>query len=448
MSDSYNEILRKYILNYGQFVVPVKASWWPICIDFVLRIISLVLFKTGLFSFGQFIQQQVFIIPLVVVTFGIIRGRNTDKKISARLNISLFYGSPSFKMVIGILIAAIVSYFVMDNVTHDSFTWGRKTLYSLLFSFGYLVYQFIIIFLFSRTAVVDGEIKFFPPEKKSYYCLQVPTLEKINNGEFFAHGEEGEEEVDTNDNSLTILETNAKNIAGRIEVFTIESVFIGALAFSAFVGILSSDNVQQEILQLKNLPDLYYELINAFSSFQFDRSQELWGTLSSGVNLFGLLAIEMLVCSIFFILVLANKMRLANSIDKLNHIVNLANRYNSKEEEINYLSLQNIEGLEVRKKYLARKLDALITDGQHVYDQITPLYKLVSTLRSTGVYLFYLVLVTSGLFYSGWLSVLVVVVFLVIALIRYLINSSSVRMIDLIFEVNKPKGKADKVTEG
>ena len=135
-------------------------------------------------------------------------------------------------------------------------------------------------------------------------------------------------------------------------------------------------------------------------------------------------------------------------IDKLNHIVNLANRYNSKEEEINYLSLQNIEGLEVRKKYLARKLDALITDGQHVYDQITPLYKLVSTLRSTGVYLFYLVLVTSGLFYSGWLSVLVVVVFLVIALIRYLINSSSVRMIDLIFEVNKPKGKADKVTEG
>ena len=39
-------------------------------------------------------------------------------------------------------------------------------------------------------------------------------LRKTNNGEFFAHGEEGRGKL-TQTITLTILETNAKNIAGN-----------------------------------------------------------------------------------------------------------------------------------------------------------------------------------------------------------------------------------------
>lgn len=283
MSPHYESVLKNHILNYEPFLVPTKSSWLPIGIDFFLRAMSFIVLKVKWITYAQFIQYQILIIPIAVIIFSFLRSRGLSKKISKKINIKLFPTSPSFITVSLVLVALILNYFFLDNAMYyeAETNWGYKTFFKIGLEFLYLIYLLIILFLLSPTSKVEGEIKFFPLEPGNYYCLQLPTLEKINKGEYLSEIEEGEKEIDRNDQALTVLETNAKNISGRIEIFTIESVFLGALAFSAFIAIVSSDNVQQELLELKTLPSLFSEFLYYLSVFQLDEVSSKWDSLWS-----------------------------------------------------------------------------------------------------------------------------------------------------------------------
>jgi len=443
MSQEYQNVLKQHILNHKPFYVHSHSSWFLVIFDLILRIILFILLKLQLISYSEFLQNQIFYISILTIIVAGVRVRFLSTSISNKLNITLFSPKPSFKLILSIIGFVIFLFFILDNVLYDqpNMTWTNKTLTKLVFILFYFLFILFTILVLSPTKKVSGEIKFYPDNKNTYYCLPIETLDSINNGSYLFENEIGELDIDNNDQSLTNLETDAKNIAGKLDVFTIECVFIGALAFSAFISIISSDIIQLDLPNIHSLFSILSESFFSIISFNFELINKNFILISEGIYLFGLLSLIALSSSIFFLLALANRMVLHNNIDKLNHIVNLAIRFNAKEEELNLLVLQSVLNLNDRQLFLKNKLTSLIDDGKKIYTKIIPLYKIVAVLRWIGLHLFYLLLIAGGLFFSYSLSFFIFITLIVSTLIRTMINGTTNKIINIIFEINKIKAK-------
>ena len=66
--------------------------------------------------------------------------------------------------------------------------------------------------------------------------------------------------------------------------------------------------------------------------FDFDANQVVISHLMEKKSLFSLVSVETLLCSLFFLMVIAARLRFSNIIDRVNRALNIAKAYNQKEE--------------------------------------------------------------------------------------------------------------------
>lgn len=218
--------------------------------------------------------------------------------------------------------------------------------------------------------------------------------------------------VDKNDLQIVRMETEVQSITQRIEAYTLESTLFGALAFSGFLTLISSERPVMEGMQ---------QLIAS--------SQKWWVLLRSGkspgitVNLnqeLSIIAVGTLLCSMFFLAVVLSRLRFYSMLHQVQYAVQAARAWNNKEEEVVNIRLSGTTNhADERLNQLSEMVAGAITHAEPLIQDLVGIARYMSVFRNIGVLTFLFVLFTSAFAISPNLGV----IFLAIAGVAFLYSS-------------------------
>jgi len=285
-------------------------------------------------------------------------------------------------------------------------------------------------------------------------------------------------QIDHNDLEIIKIEGRLRNEHSRIEAYILESVMFGALAFSGFLSIIASERFnltileREELLQKQVLLDnralveatetdstlvlgeglqanatgqrvpvvkttemrIFWEqaieLLDNILLFKFKEASVNWNKLIQPSNLIMLIAIQTLFCALFFLSVIASRLRYTRMTEEIDNLVRLARNFNDKEEEVHNLVLQGLgneevqENLRRRLKSLGLKIGQYLDRAADLLSQTRPILIYMSLFRNLGVISFIFILITSSLFFSKTLAT----IFLVFSIVAYVYEYVDIKL--------------------
>ena len=129
--------------------------------------------------------------------------------------------------------------------------------------------------------------------------------------------------------------------------------------------------------------------------------------LATTGNILVLITVESLFCSVFYILILGLRTRFANLSLNMDHLIRVMTVFNAKEEELINFQLQGGKldaSLTTRKNKISQRISATISDAKSLAKEIQPVLRIMTLCRNIGLFLFFTILVTSGLLFSPQVS--------------------------------------------
>jgi hypothetical protein len=236
--------------------------------------------------------------------------------------------------------------------------------------------------------------------------------------------------LDANDGMIARMESDLKGINSTVDSYMLESVLLGALAFSGFLTIVGANVISGSDEQFTTIIRQFMDTAGSvlFSDKAINTGE--FAGLFKGTNLLIVIMFESLICSVFFIMVLTLRLRYSDMSLKMDYLIRVINIFNAKEEELIVLKMddknQDNTRITERTRLLTQKIEAGIADASHLLTQIKPVVGMMSFYRNLGLIFFYGVLVTSGLYFSWVLSLIIIGVALTSKLYR--VTSVKARM--------------------
>ena len=232
-----------------------------------------------------------------------------------------------------------------------------------------------------------------------------------------APGEPYDTPEDENDRVLIRLRTELATQERRIESYTVESTLIGALAFSAFVTIASSEKV----LQKQAVSEAAREFSKALAmlvSLDLGEAERAFVRLCAEQPVLAIVATLSLICSTFFLAVIVARLRFNSLVGLASYSTEVASALNQKEEGL-YLHQLSLERprpeLEARLTQLRDRIRNSLEEAQLISQQLAPIVLYMTVFRHLGVLTFLFALVASAI----WVSPALAIAFAVISLLAY-----------------------------
>ena len=215
---------------------------------------------------------------------------------------------------------------------------------------------------------------------------------------------------DENDEVIVTLESRLKSIQQRLEGYVLEGALLGALAFGGFLEILSQNTIQVE--DLARFGDKLNVIFKHLVLFKAAELPALFAGIATQTDLFCMVSALSLTSSIFFLLVIAHRLRFSDVADKIQHFITLAHDYNEKEDEL-YRDREKLGAEDARRlATFSRKVSENLRQAQAHLTGISPISGYMRLFRSLGVMTFFVVVISGALFIANWLSWLFVASFL------------------------------------
>ena len=199
------------------------------------------------------------------------------------------------------------------------------------------------------------------------------------------------------------------------ETFLIESVFLGALTFSAFLAIVGPEGYEYTNHNSKELIDGF---IGAIGELNF----VVILTYFNNVNkIYFLIAAGSIICSVFYIAVLLKRYPIIRNIEILSSGLDRAKVWNDREEKILIMELENSElksdsekmkMLKSKRIYYSDRIQYELANCEKYRIEIETKFKLISMIRLVGLYIFFLVLFISSRIIHPDLCFILLVIFL------------------------------------
>lgn len=199
------------------------------------------------------------------------------------------------------------------------------------------------------------------------------------------------------------------------ETFLIESVFLGALTFSAFLAIVGPEGYSYTDHNSKELIDGF---IGAMSEFNF---VEILTYFNNVNKIYFLIAAGSIICSVFYIAVLLKRYPIIRNIEILSSGLDRAKVWNDREEKILIMELENSElksdsekmkMLKSKRIYYSDRIQFELANCEKYRIEIETKFKLISMIRLVGLYIFFLVLFISSRIIHPDLCFILLVIFL------------------------------------
>jgi hypothetical protein len=171
-------------------------------------------------------------------------------------------------------------------------------------------------------------------------------------------------------------------------------------------------------------------LIKNILLFRFDDIARSWNRVTQPSNLIMLITIETLFCALFFLSVIASRLRYTKMTEEIDNLARLARNFNDKEEEVHNLVLQGLgddnvqANLRRRLQSLGIKINQYLERANELLDKAKPILVYMSVFRNLGVIMFIFILITSSLFFSKTLAF----IFLMFSIIAYVYEYVDIKL--------------------
>ncbi len=213
--------------------------------------------------------------------------------------------------------------------------------------------------------------------------------------------------IDTNDTEILEIEGEVRNLMNRVEAYILESVMFGALTFSGFLTIIASDTDRLNYISMRRFGYNIVEFMLDLIVFEFKRLEEYHIFTTEPEHLLVLIMFQTVLCALFFLMVIAARLKFSKTAEQIDNTVRLARSYNNKEEEVYILKLQAPHNtlLDKRLIVLNRKISQLVLQAADLIKEIKPVISYMSFLRNMGVLFFLFIIITSLLFFNNTVAI-------------------------------------------
>jgi len=164
--------------------------------------------------------------------------------------------------------------------------------------------------------------------------------------------------------------------------------------------------------------------------FKFKDISRSWNRVTQPSNLIMLITMETLFCALFFLSVIASRLRYTKMTEEIDNLVRLARNFNDKEEEVHNLVLQGLGDKEVqanlrrRLQSLGIKINQYLERANELLTKARPILVYMSVFRNLGVITFIFILITSSLFFSKTLAF----IFLLFSIVAYVYEYVDIKL--------------------
>ncbi|MBI3218544.1 MAG: hypothetical protein HYZ44_03455 [Bacteroidetes bacterium] len=373
-----DQIEHEVLLFQNRPILKIQTKIWPIALDYLIRFAFLLSFSFWDLKKDYLALLNILFIPLITLIYVYLIGK-AHKKANSKL-LDTYGGAGAYK----------IEY----SVSVNQYTWLAFFLSSSVFISYLLPDRLHILALFGLSFYYFLYLRYFRIGRLGENDL-VRQLE--NKGL-----DTKELTVDENDEVIVALETKLNSATSRLEAYVLESALFGALTFSGFLQIMATD-----LVSFKDLED--------FASYIFSTSQAFihlnWTQFDVGIvglsnkkSLFCLVSAQSLICSIFFLAVIASRLRFSDIADKVRTALNLAKAYNTKEEVLH--DEQAITGKTTKRlELLTAKVNEQLRQASIALEEISPVMQYMEYFRNAGILVFLIILISSSLFITsilGW----------------------------------------------
>jgi hypothetical protein len=364
----------------------LRFSYLPFTSDLALRYAVLALWRVSFLNSAWFWLIQLVVIPAIIFTWIGRRQSAIKERFSVKDN--EFEVKDAAHWIIAMVLLMIhAGYQVFARVTIGS-GWQRETV---------AVFLTIVAACYVLTIAVSSE------------------SEKI--------AETGEDQTgpsydasDENDRLLIWMQTEVSDFQRTVDSYTIESTLIGALAFSAFVTIVSSDKAT--LVGVKALLADLWETFHAILTLNVRPLREVIAMPFSSETVMVAIACAALIASMFFVAVIVARLRFNSLVGLATYSLEVTAAFNDKEDEIDRQLLFSQPGPAAAQERLGRLREQIsysLSDARLAMEQLRPIISYMRIFRHVGVLTFLCALVASAM----WVSPVLAAGFTLIAVLAY-----------------------------
>ncbi len=321
--------------------------------------------------------------------------------ISAKRNYEIV-GS-SFSVLLRFFFVVTFTYMVIsasfDKIVFEGYKANVIGFVGVISFFAYGIWMYFI----SHISVPDSE---FRPIQSfiSAASRRKGNLSELLESDLEAHrmGEIDNNPIDTNDTEILEIEGEVRNLMNRVEAYILESVMFGALTFSGFLTIIASDTDRLNYVSMRRFGYNIVEFVLDLIVFEFKRLEEYHIFSTDPEHLLVLIMFQTVLCALFFLMVIAARLKFSKTAEQIDNTVRLARSYNDKEEEVYILKLQAPQNMLLNKRLIVlnRKISQLVLQAADLIKEINPVIAYMSFLRNMGVLFFLFIIITSLLFFN------------------------------------------------
>jgi hypothetical protein len=358
-------------------VIKIPVALWPFALDFLIRCVLLVYWTATGRSPSQLLAINQAAIPGIIFLIGYFASRR-DRKHNAKL-LEAYGGAHQFK---------IETYLTVSQYTLLAFFLAVSVFVSYL-----LPQQIHAIAFFGLTFYYFIFLRFF----------HVGRLDENDLMRQLEHNVGGKEEfsIDQNDEEIVRLETRLNSFTSRLDAYVLESALFGALTFSGFLQIMASDLVS--FADLENFATMVFDTSRAFIDLDGEAFRDGLTSLNNKISLLCLVSVESLICSGFFLAVIASRLRFSDVADRVRTSIDMAKVYNAKEE-----ALLAEHELTERQPGRLQALTSKVSEQLHIalvaLEKVNPVMVYMRYFRNAGILVFLMILISSSLFITGVLG--------------------------------------------
>jgi hypothetical protein len=423
LSDSTNDVK-----------IDVKQKYNPIVFitDQTIRIFILYLYLHYQFSAWFFLGFNI-VLSIAEASLNTKKGENVAKYYKEflkpefkkfKIKISIESSVPDYLINIFSLLGLIFTYWFLYYAT------GYRSWYSHIF---FLIVSFAGAFLFLMTIFLTD----WPGKKRTvreYKVLNTNNNKTTNVTKHFpgilnnlniVQGPESIplDPVDYNDTQIAKLESKIKSSTTKVDAYLLESVLLGGLAFSGFLTVVSSNILNRETTIFNTFCSNLRTFKSQIQSVSQLASGEVLHKYFHREDLFILIMLLCLFSSVFFLLVLTLRMRFMRLSLEMDHLVRIITIFNAKEEELTNIHLgadtELKESLKIRLKKITKKIDFALSDANKLMTDLIPIVRMMSICRNLGVFIFYIVLIVSGFYFSPIVAYGILMIAVLLFVVRW-----------------------------
>lgn len=212
---------------------------------------------------------------------------------------------------------------------------------------------------------------------------------------------------DSNDRMIIHLETERASMQQRVDTYTLESTLFGALSFSAFVSIISSEKATLKGAQL--FADDIVRLFQAAIALSGESAVGIAREIANETTLLPAIAAQTLICSAFFLSVIICRLRFNDLLARTDYCIRVATQFNAKEEAVHaeVMSLPEIPPhVQNRLDVFHANINESVGLANQAMGGLKPVVTYMGFFRNLGVLVFLLILIASSLWISEVLAIL------------------------------------------